>query len=435
MLDETSTRPLVSVIIPFLNAEAFIRESVQSVFDQTYDNWEILFVDDGSADSTIRHVRHWMETLPHKIRLLEHPGHQNRGISASRNLAIRHSRGKYFAPLDADDLWMPEKLEKQVAILETHPEADMVYGRSQRWYPHSMNSQGPELRHVLELGIAADRSYPPQVLSTLLYPLGSAPSAPPSNWLVRRELFEKIGGFEEQFHGMYGLYEDQAFLAKAYIHGTVFVSGEDYWDTYRIHPNSCVSWVTRGGHYRAVRRFFLDWLDTYLERQGTQVPHVREALQTALEVDRRGWVFRVAGPNVARPVFPAENPGVLRITIEKAGSDVRWHVQVSRPQLRIQGGRRYRLTFNARADGNRRVDAGVTLAHEPWNDLGFYQTFEVSPQWNSYAAEFVATANESNARICLDLGGSNVAVEFASVLLVDLPDRTPVEPRSPEVEE
>ena len=71
---------------------------------------------------------------PDKIRYLEHEGHQNRGMSATRNLGIRYAAGKYVAFLDVDDLWLPEKFEKQVAILEAQPEAAIVYGPTSVWH-------------------------------------------------------------------------------------------------------------------------------------------------------------------------------------------------------------------------------------------------------------------------------------------------------------
>jgi glycosyltransferase involved in cell wall biosynthesis len=69
-----------------------------------------------------------------KVRYLEHPGHENRGMSASRNLGITHAKGEYIALLDSDDVWLPHKLQQQVAILNSHPEAIMVYELSEYWH-------------------------------------------------------------------------------------------------------------------------------------------------------------------------------------------------------------------------------------------------------------------------------------------------------------
>jgi glycosyltransferase involved in cell wall biosynthesis len=112
-------KPLVSCVVIFLNGEQYIREAIESVFSQVYEHWELFLVDDGSTDSSTQIARHYAQQHPDKVHYLEHPGHQNRGMSAARNLGIRHAQGAYLAFLDADDLWLPQKLERQVAILET----------------------------------------------------------------------------------------------------------------------------------------------------------------------------------------------------------------------------------------------------------------------------------------------------------------------------
>src|SRR3712207_5043688 len=129
-----SSDPLVSVIIIFLNAERFVEEAVESVFAQTYDNWELLLVDDGSSDASTAIAGRYAEEHPGRVRYLKHPRHQNRGMSASRNLGIGHAKGEYIAFLDADDVWLEYKLQQQVAILGSHPEASMVYGNTLYWH-------------------------------------------------------------------------------------------------------------------------------------------------------------------------------------------------------------------------------------------------------------------------------------------------------------
>src|SRR5215217_4669680 len=131
---EMNSKPLVSVVIIFLNAEKFIEEAIESVFAQTYDNWELLLVDDGSSDDSSQIDLRYAERYPEKVRYLEHPAHQNRGMSASRNLGIRHAKGEYISFLDADDVWFAHTLEQQLAVLSSHPEAGMVYGSSLYWF-------------------------------------------------------------------------------------------------------------------------------------------------------------------------------------------------------------------------------------------------------------------------------------------------------------
>src|SRR5689334_21837766 len=119
---------LVSIIIPFLNAERFIEDAIESVRAQSYDAWELLLVDDGSTDSSTRLAQRYAQQHPQKVRYLQHDRHQNRGLSASRNLGISEARGEFIAFLDADDVWLPHKLARQRAILDSQPEAAMVYG-------------------------------------------------------------------------------------------------------------------------------------------------------------------------------------------------------------------------------------------------------------------------------------------------------------------
>src|SRR5215207_11709928 len=109
-----TSKLLVSSVMIFLNAEKFIEEAIESVFAQTYDNSELLLVDDGSTDDSTQIALRYAERDPEKVRYLEHPGHRNRGMSASRNLGVSHAEGEYVAFLDADDVWLPYKLQRQV---------------------------------------------------------------------------------------------------------------------------------------------------------------------------------------------------------------------------------------------------------------------------------------------------------------------------------
>src|SRR5262245_53982480 len=94
---ETRDKPLVTAITIFLNEERFFEEAIQSVFNQTYDRWELLLVDDGSTDGSTQIARRCAERFPDKVRLLEHPRHENRGMSASRNLGLEYARGEFVA--------------------------------------------------------------------------------------------------------------------------------------------------------------------------------------------------------------------------------------------------------------------------------------------------------------------------------------------------
>jgi glycosyltransferase involved in cell wall biosynthesis len=273
-----SNKPLISSIITFLNSEEFIEEAIESVLAQTHSNLELLLVDDGSTDDSTQIALRYAERFPEKVRYLEHAEHENRGAAASRNLGLSNARGEYIALLDSDDVWWAHKLEEQLAILDSHPEAGMVYGQSQYWRSWTMNSEDAHRDHVPKLGVQTDTLFEPPALSILLYPLGNNTAPCPSDLLLRRETVERVGGFEEAFRGMYQLYDDQTFLAKVYLNVPVFVASK-CWDRYRQHPEQCVSMVYKAGQYHSVRLAFLQWLAEYFYAQGVEHTELWKLLQ------------------------------------------------------------------------------------------------------------------------------------------------------------
>lgn len=114
----------VSVIIPVYNVENYIAATVRSVLDQTYTNWELLIIDDGSPD---RSVEICQQITDPRIKIIRQ---QNRGLAGARNTGIRHACGDYLAFLDGDDLWLPEKLAKHVKHLENSPDVGVSFSPS-----------------------------------------------------------------------------------------------------------------------------------------------------------------------------------------------------------------------------------------------------------------------------------------------------------------
>ena len=109
---KTADHGLVSIIMPNYNGEKFLRETIDSVISQTYQNWEILLVDDCSTDSSLEIARSYGDS---RIRTFKNE--QNGGAAVSRNYALREARGEWIAFLDSDDLWRPEKLERQLNFM------------------------------------------------------------------------------------------------------------------------------------------------------------------------------------------------------------------------------------------------------------------------------------------------------------------------------
>jgi glycosyltransferase involved in cell wall biosynthesis len=272
-----SREPLVSIIIPFFNVSRFIGEAIESVFAQTYEHWELLLVDDGSTDASSEIARSYVEQRLENVRYLEHEGHHNRGACAARNLGVRNARGEYIALLDADDVWLPHKLKEQVAIMHAQPEAAMVYGATQYWQSWSGNPEDMRRDYIPDLGIEPNALVkPPTLLKLCLQSRARTPC--PSDILLRREIVERVGGFEESFRGMYQLYEDQAFLAKVYLKAHVFVTGKCL-SKYRLHSDSCAAVTRRAKEKYTVGLFYLDWLEKYLAEQGINDCGIRSALR------------------------------------------------------------------------------------------------------------------------------------------------------------
>ena len=174
--------PLVSVILPAYNAEAFIGDTLASILAQTYSYFEVLVVDDGSQDLTAAIVQKAARE-DSRITLL---CQNNQGVAIARNLAIEKSQGEFIAPIDADDIWYPTKLEKQVACLEAAgPKAGLAYV----WCV-SIDEKG----RFIGLGPKWDLEgevYAPLVLRNFI---GNA-SVP----LFRRSYLQQIGGYNSQF--------------------------------------------------------------------------------------------------------------------------------------------------------------------------------------------------------------------------------------------
>jgi glycosyltransferase involved in cell wall biosynthesis len=274
---------LVSVVIPFLNAAPFLGEAIESVFAQTYDAWELLLVDDGSDDGSTDLAWEYHRKHPRRVKYLQHPGRENRGACASRNLGSASARGNYIALLDADDVWLPQKLECQVAALDANPEAGMVCGTPMYWFSWrdpDISRPKPQDRIAQAVGRTNALNDGLQLFLTS-YPLGPGGSAFPSDLLIRREVLERVGGFEESFLGAFQLFEDQAFLAKVYLNSSVY-SANECWTLYRVHERSCSAVVQQSGQYEEVRRFYFEWLQGYLASEAVVDPRVQSAMNRAL---------------------------------------------------------------------------------------------------------------------------------------------------------
>jgi len=263
-MDETlitmNSQPLVSAIIIFLNGEKFLEEAINSVIEQTYINWELLLVDDGSTDNSTAIAMKYAETWKGKIKYLQHANHENKGMSATRNLGIRNANGEFIGFLDADDVWLPNKLADQIAIFKNYPQCEMVYGRTQIWYSWTGSSEDLEKDHFFPLGVKPNTVVaPPKIVGLILENRVQSPTT--CNVLMKKNVFEKAGFFLENFKGMF---EDAAFFCKAALFVPTYVS-DSVWAKYRQHDESCSSMASKTNNEDKARYNFLNWFKSYLD--------------------------------------------------------------------------------------------------------------------------------------------------------------------------
>jgi teichuronic acid biosynthesis glycosyltransferase TuaG len=180
--DPAYPQPLVSVVIPAYNAALYLHEAVESLCKQTYKNLHIIIINDGSKDNTAE-VANRLAVQDPRIQVITK---DNAGVSAARNDGLKNVKGKYLCFLDADDAYLPEKIAKQVAFLEAHPELDLVY---------CDNYNGDEHLHV----VAAPVSNRPPVAfkEAFMYRNWFSPLAP----MLRTSLMKKVGLFDATLHG------------------------------------------------------------------------------------------------------------------------------------------------------------------------------------------------------------------------------------------
>jgi len=168
--------PRVSVIIPAYNAMNYLPQTLKSVLKQTFTDFEILIINDGSSDDIVE----WASQISDsRVKLISQI---NQGVSAARNTGIRNAQGEYIAFIDADDLWEPTKLEKQVNCLEANPVVGLVY----TWT--AFIDQFGQPTGVSKVSHAEGNVWEKIVIQDMISPGGSA--------MVRTECFDKVGLFD-----------------------------------------------------------------------------------------------------------------------------------------------------------------------------------------------------------------------------------------------
>ncbi len=199
----------ITVVIPAYNQAAYLAEAIQSVYDQTFTNWELFVVDDGSTDDTHQVLANFQDTRIKVIRQV------NKGVSAARNTGIFQSSAPFITFLDADDLFMPDKMTVLYEYLKAYPEVGLVVGGLQ-----SIDTSGGKYKEKI---ITLSSITFPELLHGNDIPLGGV--------MLRREWLERVGGFDETMHTC----EDWDLWLRMVVSGCQLACVENVVLEYRIH--------------------------------------------------------------------------------------------------------------------------------------------------------------------------------------------------------
>lgn len=247
--------PAISIITPVRNLEQYLSAAIESVRAQTYDDWEMIIVDDGSSDRSFE-IATSAAAEDSRICPIRSDG---RGAAAARNTGLRIGRGRFITFLDGDDLFEPEKLEKDIKVFEANPQAMLTYGPTLWWFSddpsrnwaEQMSGESGRLHiapKLLDKVILRQRSQVPCICAVM----------------VRREALQSVGGFHESFQ----LYEDQTLLVKLLLRYPAFVTDTPT-SRYRQHAQSTSARATETGDYdrmkpHPARVIFLEWINAYI---------------------------------------------------------------------------------------------------------------------------------------------------------------------------
>ena len=297
---------LVSVIVPVYNVENYIAQTLKSVLAQTYDNFELLIVDDESPDSSIEICQKFADPRVKIIR------QKNRGLAGARNTGIRHAQGDYLAFLDSDDLWLPEKLARHIKHLEDSPEVGVSFSRSQ-----FIDGEGKALG-IYQMPKLTDIT-PSHLLCRNPVGNGSAP-------VIRKEVFSAIC-FQDNLHGeVEDFYFDENFRQSEDIECWLRIAAETPWKLEGISDALTLYRVNGEGLSANVLKQYDSW-----EQMATKHRQRSPELLAKYENPARAFQLRYLARRAVRL-----KDGKMAVSLTHKALATHWQIILSEPSKTIQ---------------------------------------------------------------------------------------------------
>jgi glycosyltransferase involved in cell wall biosynthesis len=304
-------RPVVSIIVPTFNRLHFLRAAVESVFAQTFSDWELILADDGSDSETVEYMHQLQQQQP-RVRLLRLPHRGN--LSAVRNAGLREASGEYIAFLDSDDLWVPTKLETQVASLRANSDRKWSY-TGFRMVDAALNRLPRAPQFSAANGWIIDALMNAQ--TTIMQP----------SVVVRRDFFDEVGPYDESIR----LCGDYELAARFALHGAADCIDQPL-VMIRRHTEHCCDDVSAcqdvivalkkirqyatGSHTQAIVRKRLAIACAYLARSQAVHGFKLSALATMLASAHYSWRYSewwsITAEATTRALVPTPVQNVLR---------------------------------------------------------------------------------------------------------------------------
>lgn len=294
-----SDSPLVSMIVLCYNQARFVTETLESVRAQTYKPTQLIILDDRSSDDSVAVIESWLQKNGIDCTFIRHQ--KNQGICISLNEALSHATGKYISMIASDDVWLPDKISRQVEIMESQPDkVGVLYSDAFQIDEHG--------NALTDMFIAAHRSLPEMPKGQILDTLLEGNFIPGMTTLIRRSCFDKVGLYDETLP-----WEDWDMWMRIARHHS-FIYSPVPSAKYRTHDQSysrsnrqrmvrgtcriCLKQLCRGdlnAHQKLRLTSFMLKLSEYLYHQeDAEVPDILLALWRSTGSKRAGWMYQFA---------------------------------------------------------------------------------------------------------------------------------------------